>query len=101
MSTKVLVNTARERFHHGESKLYLKEKYTSKLSIPYSGGLWEVTPQLISFLRTSSNEREILIDSYGNPVEIVRQELLDLILETHSKIMSEWLEEYRQLSKLR
>lgn len=101
MTTKVLVNIARERFHHSESKLYLKEKYEGKLSVPHAGGLWKITPELLCFLRTSPNKREILVDTYGNPVEFDREELLKLAADTYSTVMGEWLEEHRKLSKFR
>lgn len=101
MTTKVLVNTARERFYHNESKVFLKEKYTNKLTVPLSGGLWHITTELISYLRGSGNQTEILEDSYGHPVEVNRQELLELATKTYSEVMAEWHSEHQKLSKLR
>lgn len=101
MTTKVLVNTARERFYHSESRIYLTEKYKNKLNIPMAGGLWQITPELIAFLRTSTKQKEILVDSYGNPVEVDVGELLSLASETYSAVMGEWLDEHRKLSKFR
>jgi hypothetical protein len=103
MSTKVLVDNIKHRFNHNESKLYLKEKYTNKLTIAHSGGMFAITPQLISFLREPTNDTnyEILIDIYGNPVEVDRQELLTLAAQTYSEVMSEWHTEYTELQAKR
>jgi hypothetical protein len=103
MSTKILVENVRHRFNHNESKLYLKEKYTNKLSVVHGGGLWAITPQLIAFLREPTNDTqfEILIDSYGHPIKINRQELLTLAVNTYTTVMNEWYTEHQALGAQR
>ena len=101
MTTKILVNSARERFHHAESRIYMTEKYTAKLNVAHGGGLWQITPELITYLRSSTNEKEILLDSYGNPVEVNREQFLDLVQKTYQQVMLDWHTEYTKLSKFR
>lgn len=103
MSTKVLVDNIRYRFDHGESKLYLKEKYTNKLAIAHAGGMWQITPALLAFLAHPTNDtsHEIMIDMYGNPVKVDRAEFLALANATYNEVMSQWHEEYTTLQAKR
>jgi len=103
MSTRVLVDNIKHRFNHNESKLYLKEKYTNKLTIAYGGGMFVVTPQLIAFLRqpTSDSPHEVLVDIYNNPIKVDRQELLAVVTSTYNETMSQWHEEYTTLQAKR
>ena len=99
MDTKKLVNDARTRFSHHESKQYLKEKYTNMLMVAYSGGMFLIDKTLISFL--SNTNCDIIIDIYDNPTKINRQEFLQIATETYNSVMSRWLEEHNNLSKTR
>lgn len=96
MGENKLVTTARLRFNHQESKQYLKEKYTNKLTLAYSGGMFAINKELIAFL--SSTECDIISDIYDNPIKINRQEFLKLAVETYNSVMSQWLDEYTKLS---
>ena len=96
MSTTILVANARARFDHQESKQYLKEKYTNMLTVAYSGGMFAITPQLISFL--TQTECDIITDIYDNPVKIDKSEFLELATDTYNNVMALWLEEYTKLS---
>lgn len=95
MSTKILVAEARARFNHVESKQYLKEKYTNLLTIAYAGGMWTVDRTLISFLDSAVSD--IMIDIYGNPIRVNRQEFLELAQSKYNEVMSAWLTEYETL----
>ena len=103
MSTKILVENIKQRFNHNESKLYLKEKYTNKLSTVHAGGMWTITPALIAFLRepTNDTEHEILVDSYGNPIKVNRQEFLAIAVATYNTVLTEWHLEYLELKDRR
>lgn len=101
MSTKILVSEAKIRFDHNESKLYLREKYSNRLRVPHGGGLWEITTSLISYLSCSEQEHVILLDVFGNPVQVVRSELLSLAHDTYNSVMSEWLAEHQRLGQFR
>ena len=99
MSTTILVSEARERFNHAQSKRYLKEKYTNMLTVTHAGGMFKIDQTLISFLY--STDCYILIDLHDNPIRVNRLELLELATTTYNRVMTEWLEEYTELSKSR
>lgn len=107
MTTSVFVKRARDRFSHSDSRQYLIEKYQNKLQITYEGSLFKVTLELIVILRQpilpnlAVDDTVIVLDVYNNPVKVNRQELLDLVTETYNTVMSEWHEEYTELSTLR
>jgi hypothetical protein len=99
MSVSILAVEARERFNHHESKKYLKEKYTNLLTVAYSGGMFKIDQTLISFL--NQTDCDIITDIYDNPVRINRLEFLNLVTKTYNTVMSKWLEESSNLSKMR
>jgi hypothetical protein len=100
MDTQELVSNIKTRFNHRESKLYLEEKYKNQLIFACQGGTWQITMELLAFLRTSSN-KTILIDYYNNPVEVETQELLESATATYNSVMSTWHKEYQELIKKR
>ena len=99
MSVKILAVEARERFNHHESKQYLKEKYTNQLTVAHAGGMFKIDQSLISFL--NQTDCDIITDIYDNPVKINRQEFLSLATTTYNTVMSKWLEEITNLSRMR
>ena len=71
MDTKKLISDAKARFAHNSAKVYLKEKYESKLIIAEQGGLWKADADTITILTALSNQFEtktVLIDTFDNPV---------------------------------
>lgn len=101
MDIENLLNEAKARFSHNSAKLYLKDKFTSKLNIAEQGGLWKASIELISFLQNSNKEKIILIDEFENPVEIDRKLLLDKLIEVYDQVMTDWYTEWLTLEKLR
>lgn len=100
MNTASLVKDAAARFKHSESKLLLQEKYTARLVIAHSGGMWQITPQFLAFLRTSQ-PYVVITDIYDTPHNICTVELLELAERVYESTMREWLEEHTQLSRKR
>lgn len=101
MDTKTLINEARARFNHNSAKVYLKEKYDTRLVVAEQGGLWKANLETINFLNGSNEEFVILIDTFQNPVEVNRKELLDKLTSTYSTVMREWYNEWVNLEKKR
>lgn len=102
MDTATLIADAKARFAHNSNRNYLKDKYTSKLIVAEQGGLWKVTPELISFLQAMSNNNVIdmiLPDSYGNPVKIVVAKLLKTCVDTFEQTMNDWYSELHNTEK--
>ena len=102
MDTKTLISEAKARFNHNAAKAQLKDKYDGKLIIADQGGLWKATPELISFLNTLSEDNFIiLIDNFDNPVEVKREQLLEVLKSTYQKVMLEWHKEWKELESKR
>jgi hypothetical protein len=101
MDTKTLISDAKARFNHNAAKSYLKEKYETRLIVAEQGGLWRANLQTINFLNNSQSETVILVDSFENPVEVNRTELLAKLNETYESVMREWLNEWAELEKKR
>lgn len=100
MDTKKLITEAKARFSHHESKLYLTEKYTNKLTFANQGGMWTASPEFIGFLRTSKNQ-VILQDNYNIPVKVTSKELCNAMEDLYNSVMEEWLKEYSELKTKR
>ena len=101
MDTKTLIADVKARFNHNTAKAYLKDKYSSKLTVASHGGLWRAGPEIISFLNCVQDETVILIDTFDNPVKVNRVELRDKLLETYSTAMNQWHDEWVDLEKKR
>lgn len=100
MNTQKLIQDAKARFKHSESKIYLTEKYKNRLTFAHSGGMWTSTPELIGFLATTKGQI-VLLDDFGNPVRVDATELEAAARSQYVRIMDEWFNEYDQLSSLR
>lgn len=100
MNTQKLIQEAKARFKHHESKLYLAEKYKNMLTFAHSGGLWTATPELITFL-TVSPEQITLKDDFGIPIRVTSKDLLEHCWKVYTQTMDEWLQEYNNLQNLR
>lgn len=101
MDTKKLLSDAKARFSHNSAKQQLKDKYKSKLVIAEQGGLWVITPQLLSQLASSSAPTLILMDNYENPVKVNRLELLQKLNQVYITVMEEWHSEWQTLESKR
>lgn len=101
MDTNALIREARARFQHQESKQYLKEKYLGKLRFTAQGGLWTASVELISFLRTTTQETIVLLDEYQKPIKVKSRPLLLEAEQIYTDVMSEWYDEYENLKSRR
>ena len=102
MDTKTLISEAKARFNHNSAKAYLKDKYDSKLIVAEQGGLWRADQQTISFLSSMSDDNfVILMDTFDNPVQVNREELLSVLKDTYNTTMLEWYKEWKELESKR
>lgn len=101
MDTKSLIEETKARFSHNSAKAYLKEKYKSKLIIAEQGGLWEVTPTLLTFLSNTTQDTLIILDLYENPIKINRIELLSKATFVFNEVMETWFKEWKELETKR
>jgi hypothetical protein len=102
MDTATLIAEAKARFAHNSAKAYLKEKYESKLIVADQGGLWQADQQTITMLTSFNNIKNVvLIDTFGNPVKVNREELLKKLKEVYLEVTYEWHQEWQELETKR
>ena len=85
------------------NKQILREKILTDLHVPYNGGLFKVTPEIIMFANLQTlNENFYLEDVYQNPIHIVNPiEFTKLCNEHYQKVMNRWHQEHNELKQLR
>lgn len=101
MDTKQLLTEVKARFNHNSAKAYLRDKYESKLCVADQGGLWKITPELISAVNSLTTDNVVLLDAYGNPVKVNRANLLTKLEKTYGDVMEQWHNEWSILEKAR
>jgi hypothetical protein len=102
MDTKTLLAESKARFNHNSAKSYLNEKYSSKLLVAEQGGLWRADVQTISFLNSMNDDNFIvLMDTFNNPVQVNREELLTVLKKIYSTVMLDWHKEWKELESKR
>lgn len=97
MDTKTLLAESKARFNHNSAKAYLAEKYKNKLTIADQGGLWRADAQTITLLSSFDTPQLVLIDTFDNPVQVHRKELLEKLQMVYTSVMNEWNNEWREL----
>lgn len=97
MDTKTLLAESKARFSHNSAKQYLREKYESRLTVAQQGGLWKADKDTITLLNSFESEKLILMDSFNNPVEVDRKELLAELKSVYEITMRDWLKEWKEL----
>lgn len=83
------------------NKKILREKIQIDLHVPFNGGLFLVTQELITFLTVMQDEILYLEDTYHNPIEVDRLGLLILAREHYQRVMNTWHQQHAELKKLR
>lgn len=102
LDTEQLVKEIRSRFDHATQKKLLREKYQSKLTFAYRGGMWRAGPDLNNMIFTCGRMGEVVLpDLYDNPVRIDTKELMALSQERWNEQMNAWYIEHEELAKLR
>lgn len=101
MDTKTLLAESKARFNHNAAKDYLAEKYQNKLIVAEQGGLWKADAETISLLNSLTTTKVVLIDTFSNPVQVDRKELLKTLRTVYSEVMEEWYKEWQELEAKR
>ena len=101
MDTKTLIADAKARFNHNSAKAYLTEKYSNKLLVADQGGLRKADAQTIGFLNSFTSDDLVAIDTFNNPVKVVRASLLQILQNTYTEVMNHWHEEWKELESKR
>ena len=101
MNTDQLISHSRARFEHATARRVLREKYQAKLTFAHAGGLFQATPEMITFLSMWGNDHIVVKDLYDNPVAVHAVELCNIMKSHHQEQMNAWLTEHNQLSQQR
>lgn len=101
MNTEELIQTIKRRFDYESAKQVLKEKYEAKLLFAVNGGMWRAGPELINLLNSFDDETIVLIDEYGNPCQVNRDELLTETKQRFQEQMNAWLNEFNEVNRQR
>jgi len=84
------------------NRLALKERISEELQIPYNGGIFKATPELIGFLSSSTWLNDLCVeDIYGNPIKINPKQLVAALGKAYQAAMNSWHIEYNELKKIR
>lgn len=83
------------------NKRILREKIQTDLHIPFNGGLFKVSIELIAFLNAWNHDDLFLEDTYQNPIKINRQELLNKCREHYQMVMNTWHCQHEDIRRAR
>ena len=83
------------------NKRILREKIQTDLHVPYNGGLFKVTPEIIAFLNSWDSDELFLEDTYQNPIMINRKELLNECREHYQMVMNTWHCQHEEIRRAR
>lgn len=101
MDTEKLAQEIKSRFDHATQKKLLKEKYQSKMTFAYSGGMWCAGAELLTLLQACPTEDAVLLDLYDTPVKVNVLELQHLAHSRWQEQLTAWMIELETLSKNR
>jgi hypothetical protein len=101
MDTDSIIAHARARFDHTAGRRLLLEKYQAKLTFGWDGGMFQATPEMITFLSLWGDQRVVIKDLYDNPVEVNARELCEIMRSRFQEQMTAWLVEYNDINRKR
>ena len=96
-----LVEQVRLATDYQINKQILREKILTDLHIPYRGGLFLVTQELLAFVATYRFTTMYIEDTYHNPIEVDRDEFRNICEEHYQKVMNRWHQEHNELKQIR
>lgn len=88
-------------FDRAVHKRNLRETAQAQLTVPFAGGLFVASPTLIAFLGVCTEDIVYLEDTYNNPIQVDRAELLGLLKVAYTDAMSSWHEELQKSNRIR
>ena len=92
---------AKQRLDWNRQRLTLHESQQARLTVPHNGGLFTVDMTLLVYLRTTTVDECVLVDSYGNPVQVDVAQLLEQCEQRWQEVLNDWHNQYQQLKSVR
>lgn len=96
-----LVESVRLATDYQINREILREKILTDLHVPYRGGLFLVTQELLAFVATYRYTTMYIEDTYHNPIEVDRDEFRTICEEHYQKVMNRWHQEHNELKQIR
>lgn len=96
-----IVAAVRDATDYQTNKRILHEKVQNELHLPYRGGMFKSSPELITFLSVWPDPTLHLEDTFQNPIEVDRVELLQRLTHRYRAIMNTWHDQYTELKQTR
>jgi hypothetical protein len=96
-----LTQEIRRATDYQTNKRILREKIQTDLHVAHAGGLFKITPDLLSFMQGWPADDMYLEDAYGNPIQIDRRVFLVQAQQHYQKIMNTWHQQHEELKKIR
>jgi hypothetical protein len=96
-----ITNQIRLSTDYQVNKRILREKIQTDLHVPYNGGLFKISPELIAFLSTWDSEELFLEDTYQNPIKINQTEFLTLCKQHYQMVMNSWHIQHEEIRRAR
>lgn len=92
-----------ERFDLLQSKKNLKERTQQQLTLSYNGGLFKVTPELLSMLVLFKDDGTVVLeDSFSNPILVTDiPDMLARCKQNYRSVTNEWYAEYGSIKTVR
>lgn len=100
-SINTLVDQVKQSTNYQINKKILREKIKTDLLLPYNNGMFMVTQELLAFLATWPDDVLYLEDTYQNPVEVNRKELLESARQHYQTVMNTWHQQHAELKQVR
>jgi hypothetical protein len=101
MDINDLIAHSRVRLDHAAARRVIKEKYEAKMLFGHCGGMFQATPEMISFLNLYGDQDIVIKDLYDTPVQVNAQQLCQLMQQRWQEQMNAWLVEYQAVSSTR
>jgi hypothetical protein len=96
-----ITNQIRLSTDYQVNKRILREKIQTDLHVPYNGGLFKISLELIAFLYAWDSEELFLEDTYQNPIKINRAEFLTLCRQHYQLVMNTWHIQHEEIKRAR
>ena len=100
-SIEPLVAQIKQATEYQVNKRILKEKIQTDLHFAFNGGMFKITPSLLSFVQTWPMDFLYIEDVYENPIEVERQVFLVQAQQHYHKVMNTWHQQHAELKRIR
>lgn len=95
---KALADAEFDRALHRKN---IKENAMAQMTVPFAGGLFLASKDLIAYLSVESAEIVYIEDLHGNPIKATRVEMLTAVRKVYNQAMQAWHEEHQSSNRIR